>query len=342
MPPGALRTGLGGEAAPLEVLPVWSWWEGTQELPALVSACVQSWKEVGSLDAAHGFDLRVLSPDTLRDWLPVEEIEAHEGLSQGCPEISRAFRSDFVRLALLSRHGGVWLDATIVATESFAWIKDALAEGVEFIAFRNPMNEVSACPARFPFIESSALVAATPGLPLIEAWKRSLWSLPRVGLTPAAVAEWRTSLALPDVHQGTHPVYHAVLSACLHALDRAGGIESFSGVWLRDGIHEHFLPCPRHLQGETWCAGDWAERGTWRGPLIKMTRETRRSMPADPMQVPCVASALRGTSHPEHALQTSRPEHALQWWLVLPLLLLLLLLGTLFFSATASGAATGE
>jgi len=326
--PGGLRTDLVGDTAPLAVLPVWSWWEGTPDMPDLVSACVQSWKEVGALDAAHGFDLRILSPDTLGNWLPVEEIEAHEGLSRGCPEISRAFRSDFVRLALLSRHGGVWLDATIVATQSFAWIKDALAEGVTFIAFRNPMNEKVGCPARLPFVESSALVAATPGLPLIEAWKHSFWSLPRTGLSPEAVAEWRTALVLPDVHQGTHPVYHAVFAACLHALARAGGIESFSGVWLRDGIEEHFMPCPAHLQGETWCAGDWTEKGRWKGPLIKITRETRRSMPADPMQVPCVAGALR---------QTPRPESTSLWGLLLPLMLLLLL-GGLMLMARARAA----
>ena len=326
---GALRTRRDGDAAPLAVLPVWSWWEGTGELPELVTACVKSWVDVGGLDATRGFDLRVLSPATLQDWLQEEEIAAHEGLSQGCPEISRAFRSDFVRLALLARHGGVWLDATIVATEPFTWITGALAEGVTFIAFRNPMNETERCPGWLPFIESSALVAATPGLPIIEAWKSSLWSLPRAGLTPAAVAEWRRSLALPAVHQGTHPVYHAVFAACLHALVRAGGIESFSGVWLRDGIDEHFMPCPLHLKGETWCAGDWAVEGKWRGPLIKMTRETRLSMPVDPMQVPCVAAALR---------RTPRQERAPLWWLPVSLPLLLLLLVALVFKTAATYA----
>jgi mannosyltransferase OCH1-like enzyme len=36
--------------------------------------------------------------------------------------LTLAKRSDWVRLELLNRYGGIWLDASTILTESLAWV----------------------------------------------------------------------------------------------------------------------------------------------------------------------------------------------------------------------------
>lgn len=85
---------------------VWTcWWQGYDNAPDIVKACIASIKR-----AAPGHEVIVLDEITYRkyadlpDWI-VEKFEA--GV------ISRTQFSDVLRFALLAQHGGIWMDATI-------------------------------------------------------------------------------------------------------------------------------------------------------------------------------------------------------------------------------------
>ena len=148
----------------------WTYWQDSSP-PPIVQACTRSW-------AKHhpDFEVRVVTKASLRDYLP--DMELYPWID------SPARESDLVRLMLLARHGGVWLDASILLAEPLTFMRGVVAaqgHGPDFAGFylqgftTNPDS---------PVLESWAL-ASRPGAPFAAAWLQELESIPR---HPAGVA----------------------------------------------------------------------------------------------------------------------------------------------------------
>jgi Capsular polysaccharide synthesis protein len=83
-----------------EPLPVWSYWDGPEaEAPRLVRACFEQLRRVHP-------DARILDAEAARELVPMPRVIARR------LEDRPAHRSDLIRVALLERHGGIWVDAT--------------------------------------------------------------------------------------------------------------------------------------------------------------------------------------------------------------------------------------
>ncbi|MDD2713347.1 MAG: capsular polysaccharide synthesis protein [Simplicispira sp.] len=100
-----------GNAAPVvSAIPpiLWAFWDGATP-PLLIARCFANWRAMNP-----GFSIRILSEATVRDYLP--------DLPASLAALPVAKRSDWIRLELLKRHGGIWLDASTVLTESLDWV----------------------------------------------------------------------------------------------------------------------------------------------------------------------------------------------------------------------------
>ncbi len=121
---------------------VWTYWEGTKT--DLIKMCFASWQkhlpdwDICFLDERSALEMDLPRP---RRWA----------------ELSATARSDSLRLALLWRFGGVWMDASIILTANLDWIRryDHL-QAFWFTLHKNAENWF--------------LYAPRPGSPLIEAW----------------------------------------------------------------------------------------------------------------------------------------------------------------------------
>lgn len=85
---------------------VWSaWLQGMDKAPEMVQACMESWSR-----ELPGYDIRVVDSYNYHEWveLPPYVVEKYrKGL------IPHALFCDLLRLALLKRYGGVWMDASV-------------------------------------------------------------------------------------------------------------------------------------------------------------------------------------------------------------------------------------
>ena len=83
---------------------LWSYWESDSSiLPPIVETCHRSWSGVGSFASVH-----LLMPEDLPKYLSSNDLPSR---FQEMPPVKRA---NPVRLALLSRHGGYWVDAGVL------------------------------------------------------------------------------------------------------------------------------------------------------------------------------------------------------------------------------------
>jgi Capsular polysaccharide synthesis protein len=133
---------------------IWTFWD-QDPIPEFIKKCIQTWR-----DENPGYEITVVSLNTLKDYVGEEETEAILNWKFN----NRAQKlSDLVRLSILSKYGGLWLDASIVAYSSFDWVID---DGAECIMFTIPGLESE------ELILESWFIACTKENEFVTQWNR--------------------------------------------------------------------------------------------------------------------------------------------------------------------------
>lgn len=83
----------------------WCWLQGEDKIPDLSKFCLNSLKK----NIPH-YDIRIITLDNLKKYI---DIPSSIYLKYEAGWISGAAFSDIVRLGLLSKYGGVWIDSTV-------------------------------------------------------------------------------------------------------------------------------------------------------------------------------------------------------------------------------------
>jgi hypothetical protein len=88
------------------------WWQGIDQAPEIIRSCVKSVQK-----HADGHRLILITEDNYRDYVDIPEWlikKKEEGI------ISRTHFSDVLRVSLLARHGGLWLDSTFFCVDTIS------------------------------------------------------------------------------------------------------------------------------------------------------------------------------------------------------------------------------
>ncbi|MDR1606746.1 MAG: capsular polysaccharide synthesis protein [Streptococcaceae bacterium] len=84
---------------------IWNmWWQGEDEAPDMVKMCWRSMRK-----QANDFELRIITRENYQTYLEVPE-EIIQNLESG--KLTFAGFSDYIRISLLVKYGGLWLDST--------------------------------------------------------------------------------------------------------------------------------------------------------------------------------------------------------------------------------------
>ena len=86
---------------------IWSYWNGPTD--NLMDACLQSW-----ITHMKGWEIRILDDETLKQYNIKTNIDFEE--------LPVTTKSDIIRLNVLYRYGGLWMDRTILLNEPGDWI----------------------------------------------------------------------------------------------------------------------------------------------------------------------------------------------------------------------------
>ena len=90
---------------------VWScWWQGVDDAPEIVKACIKSWRK----NIRQGYKIVIIDRNNYEDYIEIPEYIL-EKVENG--DICLAHLSDIIRMSLLYKYGGMWLDATVYLTD---------------------------------------------------------------------------------------------------------------------------------------------------------------------------------------------------------------------------------
>eukprot|EP00439_Symbiodinium_sp_Y106_P045909 s1694_g5.t2 len=148
---------------------VWMYWEqGWDDAPLISRICASSWEQ-----ANPNMEVRKICKDDLQELIP-EEIDTWPRLW----EIHVAQRTDFVRLALLKRFGGIWADSTLFcAGPVMPWLESlcSVQDQAFFVFDRSDSSHWSYDPFLSEGLQlSSFFIASSRGHALTSAWLEHL------------------------------------------------------------------------------------------------------------------------------------------------------------------------
>ena len=105
-------TGSGPESGPEKKTIWWCWLQGIEKAPSIVRACYNSLVQ-GEWFKVHGYTVSVIDAENWKEYveLPGYIVEKWE---KG--RIPAAMFSDLLRVELLIRYGGTWIDSTVLCT----------------------------------------------------------------------------------------------------------------------------------------------------------------------------------------------------------------------------------
>jgi hypothetical protein len=137
---------------------VWTYWEG--ESSHVVAACFKSWEL-----HLKGFSLIQVTPSNLSHYLPEFPV-----LDSGIPAQKV---SNLVRLMLLEKYGGIWMDASVVVAKSIDWVLEVfIKENVEALLFYNEFYDEYRSDHDCPIVENG-FIAARVNSDFISNWKNN-------------------------------------------------------------------------------------------------------------------------------------------------------------------------
>ena len=112
----------------VDSLTLWSYWDGgLAKAPELVRLCVDSWEKF-----APSARVIVVDKQSLYDFVRPDDLPPN------FDDLIVQHQSDFIRLALLVRYGGVWLDASVFVSQPLLpWLSEVASEAGLFF-FRRP------------------------------------------------------------------------------------------------------------------------------------------------------------------------------------------------------------
>jgi hypothetical protein len=126
---------------------IWTYWDDPK-IPPLVQKCQENWKRY-----APEYQIHLLNKDTLKNWSnPPEHFY----------KLDKHRQSDWLRLDLLNRHGGIWMDASIILTEPISnWVPTSGA----FMFHQDGMTSNKKSP-----VFESWFMAFSPGHPFVREY----------------------------------------------------------------------------------------------------------------------------------------------------------------------------
>jgi hypothetical protein len=105
---------------------IWSFWDKDPK-PKFVEKCIASWKKYNP-----DYEIVIVNQSTVAEYLPEVDFTRIKHI-EGQP----ARYSDMVRLHLLAKYGGVWLDASILCQAPLTWMEDIFDKDAacEFVGY---------------------------------------------------------------------------------------------------------------------------------------------------------------------------------------------------------------
>ena len=177
---------------------IWSYWHDSKNKPFLVDLSFKSWKHFHPT-----FEIYILDEHSLNIYFDKKEIEYIKKAK------TQQRKSDMIRIFLLEKYGGIWIDASILLFQSLEkWMP---FDSYDFIGFE---FESWTLDPRFPVIESWFL-ASPPENDLMKRWKTEMMDIINKGDDKYLEKLKKNKIHLQKIRSPKYLIIHCALQFVL-------------------------------------------------------------------------------------------------------------------------------
>ena len=152
-----------GSSTPIPKL-IWTYWHDENDIPPIVDKCIETWRR-------HNPDYRIT---ILNDRMVSELCGGFQISDLNLPPKFHQRHSDFARILIVKTYGGVWMDSSIICTQSLQWIQDAYAKkAYDLLGYFAPSNLTTS--KEFPILENWFFAAPMGSLFIQDWWNEALF-----------------------------------------------------------------------------------------------------------------------------------------------------------------------
>lgn len=138
--------------------PIWTcWWQGEEAMPDIVKTCYHAMQKF-----ADGHPVILVTEKNYKDYVNIPDYIIQK---QQSGEIDLTHFSDILRMMLLVRHGGIWMDSTLLPTKPIG-------------TFIHPESEFWSCHHRTRYYNISQ-----------GGWVSFFWACGKDNVLPSFIAE---------------------------------------------------------------------------------------------------------------------------------------------------------
>lgn len=138
---------------------IWTFWDG--EPPPLVKKCIETWKKYNP-----DYKIIVLNKENVKNYLSKPDLSKAKHVN----DIVQRY-SDYARVHILAKHGGIWLDSSVICQKPLDWVHDIQNEtGVEYIGYFTENMTLPELKEKSPVLENWAFFC-TPDSKFVKDWR---------------------------------------------------------------------------------------------------------------------------------------------------------------------------
>jgi hypothetical protein len=134
---------------------IYTYWHSTT-LPPFIEKCISSWKK-----HLPGYTIHVIHDKNISDFIDRSITDTWK------KSLTHQQRADLIRLELLYNTGGIWLDASIILSDSLDWVHSYQRhEQSEFVGFKIDYFQTNSTP-----VVENWFMASIPHSKFIKDWR---------------------------------------------------------------------------------------------------------------------------------------------------------------------------
>ena len=205
---------------------IYTYWDN-KRIPSIVQQCIKSWKHHNPTYTIH-----LIHTDNLSTYMDSSLLPN---------SYTNQLKSDLIRLYILEKYGGIWMDASIYVNGSLDWIHGyQVKEHSEFVGYRLKMYETISTP-----VVESWFLATIPNSQFMRDWKNKFFEI----TTYPSPIEYVDMLKLnTNIQNISIPYYLSIHVACQYVLQhnsyKISLIEAGNGplVFRDNPLYHLFIP----------------------------------------------------------------------------------------------------
>lgn len=244
---------------------IWMYWDNESQ-PLIVKLCIQNIKKKNP-----DWEVIVLNKNNINKY--ITEFDVYNLKHATTPQLT----SDFIRLEILSKYGGVWSDASVITTENLKWLHDIQDENKsEFIGYYIDHFTTN---KDFPIIENW-FFACTENNKFIKKWKEIFYKMNEFDTVEKYVDNLRENTDIQNINGAYYLNMHV---ACQYVLQNQMSIDERKNTfYLLKAEDGPFM----YLDNNNWNSKIAIEtlckrNDTYNTPIIKLRSSERDAIHAN-------------------------------------------------------------